>query len=164
MNPKIQHIVGDIFQHLGNFLTQGSQKEKIVILQVVNDLGKYGRGFSGEISKRFPEVESQYRKWASQENSILGEIQIVEIQPNVFVVNMACQKGLKSDTSPVPLDYVFLLSCLIRVNSNPFFVNSHIHCPKIGCNNAGGNWNMVSVILQSNLTKMASITVYELPL
>jgi hypothetical protein len=157
--PKgiLRFVVGDAT------LPQGSSLR--YILQVVNAAGKYGAGFSGALSARWPKVESQYRQWWREKygHLNLGEIQEIQILSDLVVINMVAQKDIVSKNNPKPIDYVALQQCLSKVGIIISEINGSVHIPRIGCGLAGGDWSVVESLIDSDLLKRGiNVTVYDL--
>ena len=53
---EIKYVKGDLFDHIGLI------KQKIGIAHVCNDIGHWGAGFSGVLSKHYPLAEVSYRQ------------------------------------------------------------------------------------------------------
>ena len=146
-------------------LPQGSNMR--IILQIVNDIGAYGAGFSGALSKRYPSVESRYKGWWRERYGKLklGEIQEVQVASDIIVINMISQHGLISKDNPKPFDPDALKVCLGEVykliGGQKF--NAAIHMPRIGCGLGGGTWEEVEEIVQTELIdKGINVIVYDL--
>lgn len=145
----ITYITGDVTEPLlcGNDC----------IVQVVNNVGAYGAGVSGAIAKKWPRVKESF----DHQLRALGIVDIIQVEPGLFVGNMYAQNGLKGKTNPKPLRYGYLSECLSNTRECKF---QHIHMPKIGCGLAGGDWNIVSEIIQDTLVDYGiEVYVYELP-
>jgi len=80
---------------------------------------------------------------------------------HLYVVNAYTQywhgRNKPNDVG-IPLDYDALRLCMRKINHN--FKGLHIGLPKIGCGLAGGDWEIVSKIIEKELTDM-KITVVE---
>lgn len=72
----------------------------------------------------------------------------------LIVVNAYTQYHWSTDTKP--LDYEALTLCLRKINH--VFKGKHIGLPQIGCHLAGGDWNVVKMIIQKEL-KDCDVTV-----
>jgi len=136
-----------------------------VIIHIVNNIGAWGSGFVLALSKRWKRPERFYRHvWNKEKILRLGDIQVVSVEHDTFVVNMIAQDGLPSRTNRHPLQYYALKSCLYQLKHR--LVDSgqkySIHCPKIGCGHGGGDWNTVGSILRDVFCNRFDITVYEL--
>lgn len=76
------------------------------------------------------------------------------IPEKLNVVNAYTQYEFGGDVPP--LDYEALTLCLRKMNYQ--FSGKHIGLPQIGCGLAGGNWDLVKDIIQSEL-KDCNVTV-----
>ena len=153
----------------------------IVIPHVCNDVegGAWGRGFVIAISKAFGMIPKQaYHSWAKGEGFVghktikvtgtygLGNTQLVKIHDKHLVIaNMVSQRGLgfTEDGRP-PLRYAALAACMIYVANVAEVEKAEIHCPKFGSDLSGGDWNVISLLIQELWTDNGiSVTVYEFP-
>ena len=138
-NPKglLKFVIGDATIPLGS--------NNRYILQIVNDEGKYGAGFSGALARRWPKVEIEYRKWWRERYGklLLGDIQIIQILSDLVVINMVAQKGIVGPKNPKPIDYNALQKCLDKAGDEISKYNAAVHMPRIGCGLAQGNWEAI---------------------
>lgn len=158
-NPKglLKFVKGDATQ------PQGSSNR--YLLQIVNDEGKYGAGFSGALARRWPKVETEYRKWwrESYGQLKLGSIQVIQILSDLVVINMVAQKGIVGPKNPKPIDYKALQQCLSKAGDEISQYNAGVHMPRIGCHLAGGTWEEVEPLIEQELLKRGiNVTVYDL--
>lgn len=164
----INYITGDATQPVGDGLK--------IIAHIVNDEGKWGSGFVVALSRRWPQPEREYRAWrrtsvtATDEVRVpnpfyLGGIQLVLVEPQVWVANMVAQHGVRHGrNAPAAVDYLALTSCLSRVAFCARFTGASIHMPRIGCGLGGGSWDEVEPIIQRELAdRHIPVTVYDLP-
>ncbi len=158
-NPKgiLKFVTGDATNPLGS--------NTRYILQIVNDEGKYGAGFSGALSRRWPKVESEYRKWWRERfgKLLLGDIQIVQILSDLVVINMVSQKGIVGPNNPKPIDYKALQMCLDKAGDEISKYNASVHMPRIGAGLAQGDWGEIEKLIDQELLKRGiNVTVYDL--
>ena len=135
------------------------------ILQIVNNEGKYGAGFSGSLARRWPKVETEYRSWWRERfgKLRLGDIQVVQILSDLVVINMVAQKGIVGPENSKPIDYAALKACLAKAGAEISNYNASVHMPRIGCGLAGGTWEDVEPLIEAELLKRGiSVTVYDL--
>lgn len=124
-----------------------------IIAHVVNDIGKFGKGFALALARRFPECRDDYIDWHhSGENFALGRVQIYHESPYIKVAHMIAQRGLVGRSNPVPLKYDALEKCLKSLAIYADEVNedggkASVHMPKIGCGLGGGDFNKVTEII-----------------
>jgi O-acetyl-ADP-ribose deacetylase (regulator of RNase III) len=154
----IEYVQGSLFDHLPD--------DNCVIAHIVNDQKGWGRGFSGEISKRWPRAETAYRRWTS--DFALGEVQFVAVEtvpdrilPKIFVANMLAQHGYRSRFNPQPCKLDALDICLKRLRG---FTSSgliyRVLMPKIGTGLGGQQWDDIRLLIERNLDR-ATVFDYE---
>lgn len=150
----INYIKGD-----ATFPEKTSPGKNNIIIHIVNDIGSWGRGFVLALSRRWTRPEYQYR--AAWKTKQLGDIQIVQVEKDIWVVNLFGQHGIKN-SNYIPVRYEAIhkglktLSFILKDTENVA-----IHMPKIGCGLAGGDWNIVSKLIEDSLSGF-SVYVYEL--
>jgi hypothetical protein len=161
----------------------------IVIPHLCNDQGAWGKGFVLAVTKAFGgDPERAYKAWARNDGSygtinpknvkygmhgsfVLGETQFVKIEREKLVVaNMVAQHGLQSQLTPElmatrpPIRYGALAKCMGQVSHVAQVSGAQIHCPKFGSDLAGGNWTVISELIQELwCDKGLDVTVYEFP-
>lgn len=133
-----------------------------IIAHVCNNVGKWGAGFSGALSKRWPEPEAEFRRLEPG----LHRTQIVCArweEPRLWVCNMIAQRGVRSQGNPKPLAYGALESCLKQLRLQALKRFATVHMPRIGCGLAGGDWVKVEAMIVKELVEAGvGVTVYEL--
>jgi O-acetyl-ADP-ribose deacetylase (regulator of RNase III) len=98
--PEIMYVRGDATAPRG--------KGVKLIAHVCNDLGGRGRGFVLAVSRRWPEPEAAYRRWHRERagNDFgLGAAQFVQVGPYVWVANVVGQRGTRTGSKGVPVQY-----------------------------------------------------------
>lgn len=150
-----------------------------VIAHIVNDEGKWGRGFVLALSRRDLAAEEHYRAWARNgmyddsefgpKPFALGQTQFVAMEAQMlFTANMCAQRGVRHDRSaPRAVQYDALRSCLEQLAEfcalYPVAGVASVHMPRIGCGLGGGSWEEIEPILRKTLTARAvPVTVYDL--
>lgn len=117
-----------------------------VICQQVNCQGVMGCGIALAIRRKWPEVYTSYRRYYM--NAGLGKALPVRIDENLYVVNLFAQDRYGREKRHT--DYDALVLCLINLllwkSENCSDLN--IYFPyKIGCSNAGGDWDIVKSLI-----------------
>lgn len=148
---NINYINGDATAPIGD-------KHKTII-HCCNNKGGWGKGFVLSLSNKWSLPEKIYR---SRLDYVLGEIMIVNVESDITVINMVCQNGFRSKDNPTPLDYAALAICLDNVYKYCKFKNTSVHCPRIGCGLAGGNWEYIEELLKhAFIDNNIPVTVYD---
>lgn len=153
---KITYLKGDA--------TNPSTKENKIIAHICNDMGGWGKGFVVAISKKWKLLEKEYREWfKSDENFHLGEIQVVEVESDIWVCNMIGQHKIRTGSNGVPpIRYDALEICLEKLAYEALRLDAEVHMPRIGCGLAGGKWeNIEPIIEKALLGNNVSVYVYD---
>lgn len=136
-----------------------------IIVHICNDRGGWGKGFVVALSKRWPEPESEYRRWHKQGCDPpfeLGQVQFVEVQPELWVANMIGQHGMGRKQGQPPIRYEAIESGLGTVAEFAQKQQASVHMPRIGCGLAGGKWEEIEPIIERTLVAAGiDVTVYD---
>lgn len=157
--PDIHYVTGDATYPQGD-------GPKLVV-HIVNDCGKWGRGFVLAVSKRWPVAETAYRAWAAGSRGMpfeLGKVQFVPTSPlgRGVVANLLGQHGVRSARNPTPIRYDAVERGLRRVAEYAREAGASVHMPRIGCGLAGGSWDRVEPIVRACLIDAGlDVTVYD---
>jgi O-acetyl-ADP-ribose deacetylase (regulator of RNase III) len=154
-----------MIRYLKGDATSPQAKGPKIIAHVCNTLGGWGKGFVLAVSKRWVEPERLYRAWhhvgqvptTLREGSLvltsgdfgLGQVMIVQVLHDTFVLNMIAQKGLKTGSKGPPIRYEALATCLVTADQLARDMNTPatLHMPRIGTGLAGGTWDRVEPLL-----------------
>jgi O-acetyl-ADP-ribose deacetylase (regulator of RNase III) len=154
---SIRYVKGDA--------TQPQAKGNRIITHICNDLGGWGKGFVLAISKRWPEPEAAYRSWhkdRSKNEFSLGAVQLIQVEPYIWVANMVTQHGMKTGSKGPPIRYEAVRLCLAKVAAQARELVASVHMPRIGCGLAGGRWEEIEPIIDEELvSKGIEVTVYD---
>jgi hypothetical protein len=154
-----------------------SKGETGLLVHICNDVGGFGKGFVLAVSKRWPAPEKAYREWFRAKTHPtwgsfeLGNIQIIQVSPQLSVVNMLAQQGygkhntnlhrtVEADSKP-PINYEALEKCLTKVALSARVNGASIHGPRFGCGLAGSNWGLVGPIVERTLDGI-DVSIYDL--
>ena len=161
-----------IYYRIGDATVPCVEKGTRIIAHVCNDKGKWGAGFSGAVSSKWPEAKKAYQSKARFSKSFaLGESYWVFADLNLAIVNMIAQHGVSRDLLNYrPIRYDSLELCLdklatgVRALSGGGAEKSRdatIHMPRIGCGLAGGSWDIIGAMVEENLWDLECY-VYDL--
>ncbi len=146
--------------------TRPHAKGNKIIAHICNDHGGWGKGFVLAVSKRWPEPEAAYREWhkvRSKNDFGLGVIQLVQVEPYIWVANMVAQRGMKTGSQGPPIRYEAVRACLTKLAAEAQGLGACVHMPRIGCGLAGGRWEQVEpIILEELVSQGVEVTVYDL--
>ncbi|MFI8977127.1 hypothetical protein ACIGO9_29890 [Nocardia asteroides] len=148
--------------------TKPSATGPTIIAHIVNDAGRWGRGFVTAISRRWPTPEQHYRQWhrdRATNDFALGAVQLVTVDSDVHIANMVGQHGIRtSRSSTAPIRYDALDRCLSNLANTATDLDATIHMPRIGTGLAGGTWDRIEPLIIDRLTAHGiAVSVYDLP-
>jgi O-acetyl-ADP-ribose deacetylase (regulator of RNase III) len=155
MNP-ITYVVGDATRPIG----EGPK----IIAHCANNLGIWGAGFVLSLSQRWPKPEAVYLERARVSTLRLGDVQFVGAEDGIEVANIIGQEGVGSPDGRPPIRYEALMRGLGQVATRAVDALASVHMPRIGCGLAGGDWAIVSGLVESVLcARPVKVYVYDLP-
>lgn len=155
----IEYLTGDATEPI---------KRPAVILHICNDIGAWGSGFVMALSKKWKQPQESYLRTSYLS---LGNIQIVQVEPELKVINMIAQHGTGTHLGVPPIRYMALTNCLEKVKAalsrkdeieETDIRGYSIHMPRIGTCRAGGDWKVIETII-NEILGYHNIYVYDLP-
>jgi O-acetyl-ADP-ribose deacetylase (regulator of RNase III) len=156
MKTEITYVKGDA--------TAPKSNGNKIIVHICNNSGGWGKGFVLAISKRWKEPENRYREWYKKQDHFgLGEVQFVNVEPDLWVANVIGQHKInKDENGEPPIRYQAIELGLQKVAVFAEKIDASVHMPRIGCGLAGGKWEMIEpLILSSLIAKQLEVTVYD---
>jgi len=179
--------MGNYREIAGNLITLALQGEFDVIAHGVNCFCTMGSGIAPQMAKTFGcdmySLEDNHQINRGNFNK-LGQIEfrdflvstmsgahpvnyagIVthEFKYPLTVVNCYTQYGFgrnHENGTDIPLDYYALATCLRKINH--YFKGKHIGLPQIGCGLGGGEWDIVSNLIQEIMTDCnVTVVIYD---
>ncbi len=136
-----------------------------IIVHIVNDKSKrWGKGFGLMISKKWPALRKEFVRWAEKRNNLrLGKLHLFKISDQLLICSMIAQRGYAESTRP-KIRYQHLASCLELVALEAKKNDATVHMPRIGTGFAGGDWKIISSLIDEYLIREGvKVTVYDLP-
>lgn len=151
-----------------------------VITHGCNCLSKMGAGIAPQMAKAFGVDKFDMELWGPTamklgcidwETFVLGEKTMWNLEDadnkrgekELTVINSYTQMRYgrnHTDGVSKPLDYEALTLCMRKINYE--FNGRHIGLPKIGAGLAGGDWNRIKGIIQTELKDMkVSVVIYK---
>lgn len=119
-----------------------------------NAQGVMGSGVARQIREKWPSVYDAYIDCYKKIGLSLGEILWVDVGTKV-IINAITQEFYGND-GKLYLSYEALDKCLTKINDN-VSPGTRIAFPKIGAGLAGGDWNIISKIIEVNSTNMIPV-------
>ncbi len=137
-----------------------------IVAQVVNDkTANWGGAFSKAVRGKFPQAQEDFRRWASEghRNLSLGRTRIAQVSEGLSIASMVAQHGYGPSDKP-RIRYAALNACLATVRDEALRAGASIHMPRIGAGMAGGNWSVISELIDEHLSSRGvPVTVYTPP-
>jgi O-acetyl-ADP-ribose deacetylase (regulator of RNase III) len=154
---SIQYLQGDA--------TAPQAQGRKIIAHVSNDQGGWGKGFVLAVSRRWPEPEAAFRSWhrdRAHNDFGLGALQLIQVEPLVWVANMIGQHGIRTGSKGPPVRYDAIQSALAELRRPAVELGASVHMPRIGCGLAGGRWELIEPLIEAELTAHGvKVTVYD---
>lgn len=133
-----------------------------IIAHICNNLGRWGKGFVMAISARWPGPEKAYREWDEDIGFMLGAVQFVQVEEDVWVANMIGQHGIQRAGGEAPIRYGAVEQCLAKVANKAKEFGASVHMPRIGCGLAGGKWEVIEPLIVKTLADQdIPVVVYD---
>lgn len=143
----------------GDLLKSVKDETPLVIAHVVNDIGKWGRGFTEPLTGKFPFAETTYRRWTNR-GLALGKTLVVPVARRIFVAHMCAQSGVISKSNPIPFNLDALKQALGPVAEFSNATGCPIWMPKIGAGLGRGNWDEIVLAIASELNGL-EVVVFD---
>jgi len=138
--------------------------EEGIIVHQVNFAGVMGAGLALQVKRKYPIVFSRYIEscnsltWESVLSG--GAVDFVKVNPKLYVANLFAQRHYGTDRTHTNYEYFRTgMKTLARFSIRE---KLPVAIPyKIGCGLAGGDWQLVSDIIQNELENI-DYTIYRL--
>lgn len=155
-----------IYYHKGcaiEYAKEMAQTKKVLLMHGCNNIRAWGSGFVLALNKHWNRPMERYVR---DHSCVLGDIQYVKVEENLWVVNAITQNGCGTDTihhldrhiETCPFKYDALISCCRKVQSDinliEFNTNTEacVVMPKIGAGLGGGNWPVIARLIEDCIT------------
>jgi hypothetical protein len=109
-------------------------------------------------------VQEDFRVWARAEGQLkLGQTRLSPAEGDVSVFSMIAQHGYGPSVRP-RIRYHALRACLVQLGKVASDLGASVHMPLIGAGQAGGDWNVISELIEDELcARGVKATAYALP-
>lgn len=149
---KIIYQKGDVFQSDAKHIAHGCNMQ-----------GKMGKGFALLVKENYPHAYNDYMN--SYQNKSLGDI-IVSNVSNIceerYIIHCLTQFTYSSKPYIKNVSYEAIRECIEKINDYCIdFCVREIHMPRIGASLGGGDWDIISQIIEETSTDFQPI-VWEL--
>lgn len=135
----VKYVKGDVLESGADIIAHGC-----------NCVGGFGSGVAGQIVKRYPLARDFYLHKFEHEGWKLGEVQFVtveKVRAQRYIANCATQQEYYP-RNKVHADYQAIRVCMQKVKEFAQNNDLSVALPKIGAGLAGGDWNVIELILQ----------------
>ncbi|CAK0760527.1 putative Macro domain-containing protein [Azospirillaceae bacterium] len=160
----LKYIKGDLFKNIDK---NGKSKNKY-IFHVCNNIGKWGAGFTKDLTKFSKEPEERYREfynkfstWPDSRKFLLGKINVVPLSEELIIINAIAQNGVRTPANKIPIKYTALVDTMraAKAIAKP---DSEFHCPKFGSDLAGGDWDFIETLIKETwCTHVNNVYIYS---
>lgn len=181
LNAFMKSQIDTNYQEIeGDLIKLANEGKFDVITHGCNCLSNMGAGIAPQMAKAFGVDRFDMETWGATieklgcidwQTFVLGEKSIWSLEdaknnrnePELTVINSYTQFRYgknHDDGDSKPLDYEALTLCMRKINN--VFKGKHIGLPKIGAGLAGGDWNRIKQIIQTELKDMkVSVVIYK---
>lgn len=126
--------------------SEKNKKDKRIIIHQVNCKGVMGAGFAKQVKDKYPQLFKNYRERCMMFDytELLGTNYYYEDE-NIIIVNMFSQNNYGTEARQT--NYEAMATCLDKIRK--MYPTQTIVAPyRIGCGLGGGDWNIVSKLLE----------------
>lgn len=144
------HKVGDLLAEV----TEG------IIVHGCNAQGVMGGGFALQVKNRYPKAFEGYLRTLDKHKkngcpSCLGSVSLVRVTPDLYIANAITQNFYGTEKRHADYEAIArafeVISEYHYFGSNSEIKDIPIHYPMIGAGLAGGNWTIISTIIDETL-------------
>lgn len=139
----------------GDLLELAEQGNFDIIVHGCNCFHTMGAGLAAQIAKNYPQVVEADKRTAAGDPSKLGTLQIIAPSISTFLIVNAYTQ-FKYGTDSLQVEYGAVRSCFTKLRlyaqeRRKYGQAARIGYPKIGAGLAGGDWNIISRIIEEEL-------------
>lgn len=132
-----------------------------LICHVCNSSNLWGAGFVVALSAKYPESKQEYHNWFATMTPQLGDVQFVQVKPDIIVANIIGQQGTRWINGIPPIRCDALSKGLDKAYQRAKQDNLTMHAPRLGASRAGGDWLTIEKIIKDTMT--VDTYIYTLP-
>jgi len=148
----MKHINGDL-------LKLALEGKFDIIMHGCNCFCTMGSGIAKQIKEQFPEAYEADLKTKKGNILKLGNFTIAEVKREYTFKIINCYIQYRYGREQVQVDYEALTLCMRKINS--LYSNKRIGLPLIGAGLAGGDWNKIEKIIETEFLNN-NVTVVHL--
>lgn len=134
-----------------------------ILVHGVNCKGAMGAGIALEVRNRYPQAHQSYVQLCEWHNydpgKLLGLVDFVRINDQLVIANAFTQTSFGANGIRY-VNYDAVDVCFSRIRREAIRVGLPVKYPRIGAGLAGGNWDIISAIIQANLPNSIDQTLF----
>ncbi len=149
----------------GDLVQLANRGEVDVMIHGVNCQGKMNSGIAKSVRETFPEAYTSYMKHKAGTRSLLGQLDIVDVEragKSVKIINAFTQFNYGRDADVLYADYEAIRKAFKAI-ATQFDRKCKIGVPRIGAGLANGCWMTISNIIHQEL-KHHNVVLVDYPL
>lgn len=140
----------------GNLISLAKEGQFDVIIHGANCFHTMGAGIAKSIKKEFPKAFEADKETNFGDRNKLGTISLATFQINeeadfLTVINAYTQFGIRQHGYSSPIDYTAVDNCFYEIQKQFGYKHLRFGIPKIGAGLAGGDWEVISRIIENYL-------------
>jgi O-acetyl-ADP-ribose deacetylase (regulator of RNase III) len=127
------------------------ENKRGILVQGVNCQGVMGSGIAKEIRAKWPDCYSSYLTHCNEmktRNSLLGSVNFYDAAPGLLIANCFTQNHYGKDDKKY-VSYPAIHRALTTVMTQAIAFDLPVHYPLIGAGLGGGDWAIISDIIDS---------------
>lgn len=154
MNHKVGYLLAEV--------------KRGVIVHQVNAQGVMGGGIALAIRTKWPQVWEEYYKAIRPDQpdkgfGYMGSVIYVQVEPELWVANIVGQQFYGREPGKQYTSYEALRMGLASVSHFAENYGLDAHYPTIGCGLGGGDWTIVSKLIDDAFEGIISHTLWQMP-
>lgn len=118
-----------------------------VIVHGCNAKGVMGSGVALAVKDKYAKAYTSYKTFEESKGLRVGGVNLVNITKKLYVANAITQASYGRDSEVRYVSYGGVLTCFEKLNEH-FPLNIPFHFPKIGAGLGGGDWEVISSLIE----------------
>jgi Zn-dependent peptidase ImmA (M78 family) len=159
------HEVNRIQYRVGDATDPRQTGDYRIIAHLVNDkTANWGGPFARTVKRKWIAAQEDFQQWAAadEDNLTLGKLRIFEVANQLAIATMVAQHGYGESAKP-RIRYGALKTALDQLAEIAENQGASVHMPKLGTGQAGGNWDIISELIEDLLCAQGiKVFVYTL--
>lgn len=120
-----------------------------IVAHQVNCKGVMGAGLAKSLRAKYPICFESYSRYCREGKFRLGMVQFCKVNSQLYICNLAGQDNYSTQSRQT--DYDALGVCFTKLHLKSLELNLIPYLPhKLGCGLAGGDWNVVSTLIETH--------------